>query len=88
MCAQPLQLNPHHRSTEARILEERLRQKIVGQDEAVHAVIDLYQVFRTGLNLARAPIGEFSFSRPYGPRENPHGRSYGRSSLWRSACSD
>jgi ATP-dependent Clp protease ATP-binding subunit ClpA len=66
MCAQPLQLNPHHRSTEVRILEERLRQKIAGQDEAVHAVIDLYQVFRTGLNLPGRPLGNFLFLGPTG----------------------
>jgi ATP-dependent Clp protease ATP-binding subunit ClpA len=66
MGAQPFQLNPHHRSTEARILEERLRQKIVGQDEAVQAVIDLYQVFRTGLNSPGRPLGNLLFLGPTG----------------------
>ena len=30
--------------------EGGLRRKIVGQDEAVQAVVDLYQVFRAGLH--------------------------------------
>jgi len=45
-----------HRSTEARILEERLRQKIVGQDEAVQAVIDLYKYF-VPASTRQAPLG-------------------------------
>jgi deoxyribodipyrimidine photo-lyase len=44
------QLDPERRSTESRDFEAGLRRKIVGQDEAVQAVVDLYQVFRAGLN--------------------------------------
>jgi ATP-dependent Clp protease ATP-binding subunit ClpA len=29
----------------------------VGQDEAVQAVVDLYQVFRAGLNSPGRPVG-------------------------------
>ena len=45
-----LQLDPTQRSLESRDFESGLRRKIVGQDEAVQAVVDLYQVFRAGLN--------------------------------------
>ena len=51
------QLDPDLRSVEARNLQERLRRKIVGQDEAVQAVVDLYQVFRAGLNSPARPVG-------------------------------
>ncbi len=39
-----LRLDPNQRSIESRDFEAGLRQKIVGQDEALQAVVDLYQV--------------------------------------------
>ena len=66
MGPQSIQLNPHQRSAEARNLEEGLRRKIVGQDEAVQAVIDLYQVFRAGLNSPGRPLGNLLFLGPTG----------------------
>jgi hypothetical protein len=50
MDAYALQLDPTRRSVESRDFEAELRRKIVGQDEAVQAVVDLYQVFRAGLH--------------------------------------
>ena len=66
MGVQSLQLDPHQRSAEAKNLEEGLRRKIVGQDEAVQAVIDLYQVFRAGLNSPGRPLGNLLFLGPTG----------------------
>ena len=66
MGAQSFQLDPHQRSADARNLEEGLRRKIVGQDEAVQAVIDLYQVFRAGLNSPGRPVGNLLFLGPTG----------------------
>jgi len=66
MGAQSFQLDPNQRSVEARNLEEGLRRKIVGQDEAVQAVIDLYQVFRAGLNSPGRPLGNLLFLGPTG----------------------
>jgi ATP-dependent Clp protease ATP-binding subunit ClpA len=43
-------LDPTQRSHESRDFEAGLRRKIVGQVEAVQAVVDMYQVFRAGLN--------------------------------------
>jgi ATP-dependent Clp protease ATP-binding subunit ClpB len=60
------QLDPHQRSAESRNVEEGLRRKIVGQDEAVQAVIDLYQVFRAGLNSPGHPLGNLLFLGPTG----------------------
>jgi ATP-dependent Clp protease ATP-binding subunit ClpB len=66
MAAQAVQLNPSLRSIESRDFEGGLRRKIVGQDEAVQAVVDLYQVFRAGLNSPGRPIGNLLFLGPTG----------------------
>jgi ATP-dependent Clp protease ATP-binding subunit ClpA len=61
-----LQLDPGLRSRETRDFEAGLRRKIVGQDEAVKAVVDLYQVFRAGLNSPSRPVGNLLFLGPTG----------------------
>jgi ATP-dependent Clp protease ATP-binding subunit ClpA len=66
MGAQGLQLDPSMRSVESRDFEAGLRRKIVGQDEAVQAVVDLYQVFRAGLNSPGRPVGNLLFLGPTG----------------------
>ena len=60
------QLDPTLRSVESRDFESGLRRKIVGQDEAVQAVVDLYQVFRAGLNSPGRPVGNLLFLGPTG----------------------
>ena len=60
------QLDPASRSTESRDFEAGLRRKIVAQDEAVQAVVDLYQVFRAGLNSPGRPVGNLLFLGPTG----------------------
>jgi ATP-dependent Clp protease ATP-binding subunit ClpB len=62
----PVQLDPAQRSVESRDFEAGLRRKIVGQDEAVQAVVDLYQVFRAGLNSPGRPVGNLLFLGPTG----------------------
>jgi ATP-dependent Clp protease ATP-binding subunit ClpB len=66
MGAQALRLDPNLRSVESRDFEVGLRRKIVGQDEAVQAVVDLYQVFRAGLNSPGRPVGNLLFLGPTG----------------------
>jgi ATP-dependent Clp protease ATP-binding subunit ClpB len=60
------QLDVSQRSKESRDFEAGLRRKIVGQDEAVQAVVDLYQVFRAGLNSPGRPVGNLLFLGPTG----------------------
>ncbi|MBZ5693985.1 MAG: AAA family ATPase [Acidobacteriia bacterium] len=60
------ELDPTLRSVESRDFEGGLRRKIVGQDEAVQAVVDLYQVFRAGLNSPGRPVGNLLFLGPTG----------------------
>ncbi|HUO33448.1 MAG TPA: AAA family ATPase [Candidatus Acidoferrum sp.] len=66
MGARPQRLDPTQRSVESRDFETGLRRKIVGQDEAVQAVVDLYQVFRAGLNSPGRPVGNLLFLGPTG----------------------
>jgi ATP-dependent Clp protease ATP-binding subunit ClpB len=59
-------LDPYQRGGEATAFELALRRKIVGQDEAVDAVADLYQTFRAGLNSPGRPVGTLLFLGPTG----------------------
>ena len=63
---QALRLDPTVQGEESRKFESRLREKIVGQDEAVQAVVDLYRVFRAGLEAPSRPIGNLLFLGPTG----------------------
>ena len=47
-------------------MEERLHQRIVGQDEAVHAIADAIRRSRSGLKDPNRPIGSFIFIGPSG----------------------
>jgi ATP-dependent Clp protease ATP-binding subunit ClpB len=60
------QLDPRQRSSASRHFEDALRQKIVGQDEAVQALIELYQVFCAGLGCPGRPVGNLLFLGPTG----------------------
>jgi ATP-dependent Clp protease ATP-binding subunit ClpA len=66
MSAAAIQLDPGRRSADSVHFESALRSKIVGQDEAVQAVVDLYQVFRAGLNSPGRPVGNLLFLGPTG----------------------
>lgn len=66
MSAAAVQLDPGRRSTDSVSFESALRSKIVGQDEAVQAMVDLYQVFRAGLNSPGRPVGNLLFLGPTG----------------------
>jgi ATP-dependent Clp protease ATP-binding subunit ClpB len=66
MAAQAVPLDPTQHSMESRDFEAGLRRKIVGQGEAVQAVVDLYQVFRAGLNSPGRPVGNLLFLGPTG----------------------
>ncbi|HEY2004448.1 MAG TPA: AAA family ATPase [Candidatus Saccharimonadia bacterium] len=47
-------------------LEERLQERVVGQDEAVRAVADAVRLSRAGLSEANRPIATFMFLGPTG----------------------
>ena len=66
MATQAVRLDLEKRSTESTELEAGLRRRIVGQDEAIRAVVDMFQVFRAGLNSPGRPIGNLLFLGPTG----------------------
>ena len=59
-------LDAEKRSSAACQFERALRQKIVGQQEAVEALVDLYQVFCAGLHSPGRPVGNLLFLGPTG----------------------
>jgi ATP-dependent Clp protease ATP-binding subunit ClpA len=59
-------LDPQLRSLESQEFDSALRSRIVGQEEAVRAVVDLYQVFSAGMNSPGRPVGNFLFLGPTG----------------------
>ena len=59
-------LDPKKRGIEAEKLYKRLTQTVVGQEEAVREIVDVYQLYRTGLSAPGRPIGSFLFLGPTG----------------------
>jgi ATP-dependent Clp protease ATP-binding subunit ClpB len=60
------QLDPTIRSNDTRDFHQSLRAKIVGQEEGIQALVDLYQVFCAGLNSPGRPVGNLLFLGPTG----------------------
>jgi hypothetical protein len=60
------ELDPERRNSTAHDFEERLKRKVVGQYDAVQAIVDLYQVFCAHLNPSSRPIGNLLFLGPTG----------------------
>src|ERR1700736_391566 len=59
-------LDVEKRSATACQFEHAMRAKIVGQEEGVQALVDLYQVFCAGLNSPGRPVGNLLFLGPTG----------------------
>jgi ATP-dependent Clp protease ATP-binding subunit ClpB len=60
------QLDPNRTGQEANSLETSLRQRIVGQDEAIAQIVNIYQMHQTGLAAPNRPVGNFLFLGPTG----------------------
>src|SRR5260370_41452301 len=59
-------LDPSRRSADAQGFETAIRRKIVGQDQAVEKVVEIYQMFLAGLNAPGRPVGNLLFLGPTG----------------------
>ena len=59
-------LDTEKRSSTARQFEHALREKIVGQEQAVQTLVDLYQMFSAGLQSPSRPIANLLFLGPTG----------------------
>src|SRR5438477_1443067 len=60
------QLNPTQTGFEAEKLNGDLRKRIVGQEEAVQQIVNIYQTFLAGMTGPGRPIGNFLFLGPTG----------------------
>src|SRR6202167_5439945 len=59
-------LDPNRRSSDAGEFETALRRRIVGQDQAIEKVAEIYQMFLAGLNAPGRPVGNLLFLGPTG----------------------
>src|ERR1700723_2510298 len=59
-------LDPNRRSSDAGEFEASLRRRIVGQEQAVEKVVQIYQMFLAGLNAPGRPVGNLLFLGPTG----------------------
>ena len=60
------QLDPTQTGFEAEKLDADLRKRIVGQDEAIQQIINIYQTHLAGMSSPGRPIGNFLFLGPTG----------------------
>ncbi len=59
-------LDPSRRSSDAQEFETALRRRIVGQEQAVEKMAEIYQMFLAGLNPPNRPVGNLLFLGPTG----------------------
>jgi len=59
-------LDPTLRSVESQEFQAALKSKVVGQEEGVRALVDLYQVFCAGMSSMGRPVGNLLFLGPTG----------------------
>jgi len=59
-------LDPMRRSKDASNFENAMRRKVVGQDQAIEKVVEIYQMFLAGLNPPGRPVGNLLFLGPTG----------------------
>jgi ATP-dependent Clp protease ATP-binding subunit ClpA len=59
-------LNPALTGSDAEKLNSDLRKRIVGQEEAVEQIVNIYQMFLAGMTSPGRPIGNFLFLGPTG----------------------
>ncbi len=81
-------LDPNRHSYESEEFEAALRRRIVGQEDGVRAVTDLYQVFRAGMSSTGRPVGNLLV--PWADRlgQDAHRGSGGGNSVRRPARGD
>jgi ATP-dependent Clp protease ATP-binding subunit ClpA len=59
-------LDPTRTGSDAGKLELDLRKRVVGQDEAIRQIIDVYQTFLAGMSSTGRPVGNLLFLGPTG----------------------
>jgi ATP-dependent Clp protease ATP-binding subunit ClpB len=59
-------LDPSRTGKDAEALEKTLLKLIIGQDEAIEQIVNIYQMNITGLSAPGRPVGNFLFLGPTG----------------------
>lgn len=59
-------LDPTKTGREAEALDTNLRKLVVGQDEAIEQIVNIYQMYLAGMKAPGRPIGNFLFLGPTG----------------------
>ncbi|MGI8961835.1 MAG: AAA family ATPase [Bryobacteraceae bacterium] len=59
-------LDPTRTGKDAESLEKTLLKLVVGQDEAIEQIVNIYQMYLTGLSAPGRPVGNFLFLGPTG----------------------
>jgi len=59
-------LDPTQTGQDAERLDSGLHKRIIGQDEAIEHVVNIYQTYLTGMNSPYRPVGNFLFLGPTG----------------------
>ena len=59
-------LDPTRTGKDAESLEKTLLKLVVGQDEAIEQIVNIYQMYLTGLTAPGRPVGNFLFLGPTG----------------------
>jgi len=62
----PRTLDPTKTGEEAEALEFGLRSKIIGQEDAIHQVVEMYQTYLSGMSSPGRPIANLMFLGPTG----------------------
>ena len=59
-------LDPDARSPQVLDFERQLRSRIIGQERAIRRMVNMYQIFRAGMNVPGRPVGTMLFLGPTG----------------------
>ena len=78
-------LDPMRRSSAAAEFEDALRRKVVGQDQAIKKVVEIYQMFLAGPESPGRPVGNLLFLGPTGSGKTRVVELWPRR-CWRYAC--
>jgi ATP-dependent Clp protease ATP-binding subunit ClpB len=62
----PTTLDPSKTGQEAERLEMALRKRIIGQEDAIHQVVEMYQTYLSGMSSPGRPIANLMFLGPTG----------------------
>ena len=65
-------LDPMQTAPEAEKLDSNHRKRIVGQDDAVQQIVDIYQTYIAGMSSPGRPTGNFLFLGPTGSTKSPN----------------